>query len=99
MNNEILLEILESSIIASVISSQVIQKIKETFPLSKLFINIMSIFISFIIGTCYGLTFYSSNLLYAVWIGLFTLIEARGLYKMFKGSFGLEPASNKNKKE
>ena len=99
MNEQTLLEILEVSIIASVISSQIIQKIKETFALSKFSINIISIFISFVIGFGYGLTFYSSNLLYAIWIGLFTLIEARGLYKMFKGSFGLESAVNKNKKE
>lgn len=89
MNKELLLDLIYISILASIISSQTIQKIKEIFNLSRIFNSILSLFLSFIIGFCFSISFYSVNLLYAVWIGLFTLVGAEGLYKTFKGYFGL----------
>lgn len=95
MNKELFLEMLSVSLITSVISSQAIQKIKETFKLGNLFNGIIAIVLSFGIGFCYSLSFYTSNLLYATWIGIFTLIGAEGIYKSFKGTFGLKSANNK----
>ena len=95
MNNELFLEMLSVSLIASIISSQAIQKIKETLKLGNLFNGIIAIFLSFGIGFCYSLSFYASNLLYAVWIGIFTLVGSEGIHKAFKGAFGLKSANNK----
>ncbi len=97
MNNELLLDLLYISTISSIISSQVIQKMKQTFNFGSVFNKLISIFLSFGIGICYALSFYTSNLLYAIWIGLFTLIGAEGLYKTFKGYFGLSSGDNEKK--
>ena len=94
VNSELLLDMIYVAAIASIISSQAIQKIKETLSFGKIGNGIISIFLSISIGICYALCFYTSNLLYAIWIGLFTLIGAEGLYKTFNGFFGLE---SKNK--
>lgn len=93
MSRELLLELLSVSLISSIISSQLIQKVKETFNLGNLFNRIISIFISFGVGFCYSYSFYSTNTLYSIWIGLFTLIGAEGLYKSFSGKFGLNPGT------
>lgn len=90
MINSIVIELISVSLIASVISSQAIQKIKEIFNLGSIFNKIMSLFISFGIGFCYSYSFYSNSWLYALWIGLFTMIGAERLYKSFNGRFGLE---------
>ena len=95
VNKELFLDILSVSVVSSIISSQAIQKIKETFNFGVTFNKIISIFLSFGIGFCYSLSFYTANILYAVWIGIFTLIGAEGLYKTFKGYFGLT-SSNDN---
>lgn len=102
VNKELLLDLIYVSILASIISSQTIQKIKEMFNLPSIFNSIMALFLSFIIGFCFAISFYSVNLLYAVWIGLFTLIGAEGLYKTFRGYFGLGSSNeldNLTKKE
>lgn len=94
MNSEIILELISVSLIASVISSQLVQKIKEIFNFCCLFNKIISIFISFGVGFSYSYSFYSDNILYSIWIGLFTLIGAEGLYKALSGKFGLNSVSN-----
>jgi len=98
MNSGIVFELMTVSMMASVISSQVIQKIKETLKLGNLFNKIISLFVSYGIGFCYAYSFYSDYWLYAIWIGLFTMIGSEKLYQSFKGKFGLESVS-KNKKD
>lgn len=97
MNKELLFDMLYISALASIISSQLIQKVKQTFNFGSKFNKILSIIISFIVGICYALSFYTSNLSYAIWIGLFTLIGAEGLYKAFNGYFGLKSSNSDNK--
>lgn len=96
VNSELLLDMVYVSVIASIISSQAIQKIKTTFNLGKVFNGIMAIILSVTIGIWYALSFYTSSILYAVWIGLFTLIGAESLYKAFKGFSLLESSEGKN---
>ena len=98
MDSSMLLDFLYVSLIASIISSQMIQKLKETFNYDNVFNKIMSLIVSFGIGFIFSLSFYSSVLLYAFWIGLFTLIGAERLYKTFNGYFGFS-SLDKNKKE
>ena len=94
MDNQLFLDMIHLAIICSIISSQIIQKIKKVINNHRSFNMIISCLISFVIGFSYTLSFYSSNKLYAIWIGIFTLIGAEGMYRAFKGSFGLE-SSNK----
>ena len=96
VNSGLLLDMIYVAAIASIISSQAIQKIKDTFNFGKIGNSIISIFLSISIGICYSLSFYTSNLLYAIWIGLFTLIGAEGLYKTFRGFFGLKSKNKTN---
>ena len=86
---------LQIAIITSIISSQFIQKLKMVMKSSNTVNHIMSGIISFIIGYLYTKSFYKYGTLYDIWIGFFTLIGAEGMYKTFKGFFGLESASNK----
>ncbi len=90
MDGNLFLDMLRIAIIASIISSQIIQKIKHIMKLSKRLNKLLSAIISFGVGYAYTLSFYSSHLIYAIWIGIFTLIGAEGMYKSFKGSFGLQ---------
>ena len=95
MSSEIILELLSVSLIASIISSQLVQKIKEMMNLGTLFNKIIALIISFGVGFCYSYSFYCTSILYSLWIGLFTLIGADGLYKSFNGKFGLNSLSIK----
>lgn len=97
MSKELLFDMLYISALASIVSSQLIQKIKLTFSFGSKLNKILSMVISFIVGISYALSFYTSNLLYGIWIGLFTLIGAEGLYKAFNGYFGLKSANSDNK--
>lgn len=82
------------SIVASIISTATIQKVKDTFKFSHLVNAIISLLISYIIGFLYSISFYSSKIMYALWIGLYSTIGAEGLYKTFKGYFGLNSMDN-----
>lgn len=94
MNEKELLDMVYISAIASIISSQTIQKIKQTLNCNCILNKIISVFISFGIGFCFALSFYTEEILNALWIGLFTLIGAESLYKTFKGYFELSSSSN-----
>ena len=98
VDNSLLIDFIYISLFSSIISSQTIQKLKETFNFDYIFNKIMSSLVSFVIGFLFSLSFYSSVLLYAFWIVLFTLIGAEGLYKTFNGYFGFS-SLDKNKKE
>ena len=93
MEQEIFLKMIHIAIVASMISTQMIQKIKHTFSIKGRMNKILSLIISFLIGFGYSLSFYSSRILYAVWIGLFTLIGAEAIYRNFNGFFGLNSSS------
>lgn len=103
VNSDLLLHMIYVSAIASIISSQAIQKVKSMLGGGKRFNAFISIVISLGIGISYAVSFYTTNILYACWIGIFTLIGAEGLYKTFKGFFGLSGSSRdrviKNKKD
>lgn len=94
MDGNLFMNMLHIAIIASIISSQLIQKIKHIFRLNSGFNKFLSLCISLIIGYVYSYCFYSTNTVYDIWIGIFTAIGAEGMYKSFKGSFGLESLSN-----
>ena len=94
MDSNLFAEMIHIAIIGSIISSQIIQKLKHIIKWSIRGNKFISSIISFTIGYAYAYCFYSTKLVYDIWIGLFTLIGAEGIYKSFKGSFGLETVNN-----
>lgn len=94
MDGNLFLDMLHMAIIGSIISSQIIQKFKHIVKKSSKFNKFISSIISFIIGYAYAYCFYTTKVVYDIWIGVFTLIGAEGMYKSFKGSFGLETINN-----
>ena len=98
--NQIVLDLAMVSMITSVIASQVTQKIKDLFKVGKFFNKLISIIISLWIGFIYSISFFSDSLLYAFWVGIFTLIGSENFYKIINDKLNFKTLSNlKNKKE
>ena len=95
MNNDLITEMVSVAIFASIISTGFIQKLKQTFGLSSFLNKILSLFFSFALGFLFSLSFYSSDIIKDLWIGLFTSVGAETLYKTFKGTLGLESSQKK----
>ena len=97
MDNQIVLDLIMLSMIPSIIASQITQKIKELFKFNKFFNKLISIIISIWIGFIYSISFYSSNTLYAFWVGIFTLIGSDNFYKIINEKLNLKTLSNLKK--
>lgn len=95
MDNKLITDMVSVAIFASIISTGFIQKLKITFGLSNFINKVLSLVFSFSLGFLFALTFYSSNIIYDLWIGLFTSVGAETLYKTFKGTLGLESSQKK----
>jgi len=98
MNVQIVIDLMMVSMITSVIASRLTQKIKDIFNFGSVFNKIVSLIISLWIGVIYTYSFYTDNLLYAIWIGIFTMIGSDNFYKMLNDKLGFGTLS-KNKKE
>ena len=96
-NNQIVFDLLMVSMVTSVIASQVIQKIKDLFNVGKFFNKLFSIIISLWIGFIYSLSFFSDNLLYAFWVGIFTLVGSDNFYKILNDKLSFKTLSNLKK--
>ena len=83
LNIDLLKSILIVAISSSVITTAIVQKIKESLN-SKKYITLISFFISLIIGTLFAKFFSDINLVYSVWAGLFSFIGADALYLAFE---------------
>ena len=68
---------------ASVISTPVIQKIKEMLP-SKKYLKVIAFFISFAIGECFTLTFTDLGAVNGIWTGIITWAGASAIYQAFE---------------
>ena len=95
MNKELISDMVSVAIFASIISTGFIQKLKQTFGFSNYINKLLSLFFSFILGFLFSLSFYSSYIIYDLWIGLFTSVGAETLYKTFKGTLGLQSSQKK----
>lgn len=65
---------------ASVISTPVIQKIKEMLP-SKKFLKLIACIISIAIGECFTLSFSDLGAVNGIWVGLITWAGASAIYQ------------------
>ena len=96
-NNQIVFDLVMVSMVTSVIASQVTQKIKDLFNVGKFFNKLISIIISLWIGFIYSISFFSDNLLYAFWVGIFTLVGSDNFYKILNDKLNLKTLSNLKK--
>ena len=81
-DDSIFFDLISISMVSSIISTQVIHKVKTILKLGSLFNNILALFISFWIGFIYSQSFYDDNFILSLWIGLFTVIGSENFYKV-----------------
>ncbi len=68
---------------SSIISTSLIQRIKEGTK-SKKYMLLKSFIISMIIGVTFSLSFSNITWEYSLWVGLISFIGADAIYKMFE---------------
>lgn len=85
MNLDLIKNVLIVAIASSIISTALVQKIKEGFKFknSKKII-IVSFAISMLIGTLFSLSFTELNVKNALWVGLVSFIGADTIYRAFE---------------
>ena len=85
LNLDLIKEVLMVAMASSVITTSLVQKIKESFTFKKSNrLVIVSFIVSMIVGTLFALSFSDSNLIEALWVGLVSFIGADALYKAFE---------------
>lgn len=68
---------------SSIITTAVVQKIKETLN-SKKYLGLISLGVSMIIGTLFAMCFSDLKLISCLWVGLVSWIGAEAIYKSFE---------------
>lgn len=84
MDFDLLKELLIISMTASVIITNVVQKIKESCIKSSCACILVSFVVSMILGTLFAYTFANVSLIKSLWVGIFSFIGADVLYKTFE---------------
>ena len=85
LNLELIKNLLIISVASSVITTSLVQKIKESFTFKKSScIIIVSFVVSMIFGTLFALTFSEAKMVESLWVGLFSFVGADTLYKAFE---------------
>ncbi len=83
LNVELLKSVLIIGISSSIITTAIVQKIKEQLKTKK-YIVLISFLISLTIGTLFSRSFSDISWFYSVWSGLFSFIGADALYLTFE---------------
>lgn len=83
LNIELLKNVLIIAIAGGILSSLVIQKIKELLN-NKKYLVLISFLVNMIIGTLFAKCFSNIEWLYCVWAGLFGFVDATILYAMLE---------------
>lgn len=95
LNDELIKSVLIVALSSSVVSSAVIQKVKECLN-NKKHLCVFSFIISLIIGTFFAVTFSSCSLMEAIWVGLISWVGAGTLYATFEDKIFKSYSSLKN---
>ena len=93
---ELLIDLLIISLTFSVILMALVQKIKSsTFITKSWHVWILDLFLAFIVGIPFGITFYDLNWRDGLWVGLFSFVGASGIYEALKNQniINYKPAS------
>lgn len=83
LNIELLKNVLIIAIAGGIVSSLLIQKIKEALN-SKRFLVLISFIVNMVIGTLFAKCFSDIDWLYCAWSGLFGFVDATILYAMLE---------------
>lgn len=86
MKIELLKQILMVAVASSIISTSIIQKIKEQLKNKKI-LFIISLLVSLIIGTTFCLSFTELTFIDSLWVGVASWVGADALYKTFEDKF------------
>lgn len=82
---DLLKNILIIAIASGVVTTALVQKIKESINFKKSnYLVIVSFVTSVLLGTLFSLTFSDISLINSLWVGLFSFIGADTLYKLFE---------------
>lgn len=85
MNFELLKNVLIVAVGSSIITTTLVQKIKEGFKFKNSKNIIFSSFgVSIVIGALFSLTFTDLNMINSLWVGLISFIGADAVYKTFE---------------
>lgn len=84
MNYDLLKELLLVSITASILITNVVQKIKESCIKTSCGCIVASFLVSITLGTMFAYTFANINFINSIWVGIFSFIGADVLYKTFE---------------
>lgn len=68
---------------SSIITTAVVQKIKETLNTKK-YLGLISLGVSIIIGTLFAMCFSDLSIINSLWVGLISWIGAEVIYKTFE---------------
>lgn len=80
---DLIKNILIVAIGSSIITTAIVQKIKEIMPTKK-WISLISLGVSMIIGTLFAICFSELSLINCFWVGLCSWVGADALYKAFE---------------
>ena len=85
MNFELLKNVLIVAVGSSIITTTLVQKIKEGYKFKNSKNIIMASFgVSMVIGTLFSLSFTDLNMINSLWVGLISFIGADAVYKTFE---------------
>ena len=85
MNIELLKQVLIVGIASGIVSTGIVQKIKEGFKFKNSKIIVLVSFVtSMIVGTLFSLSFTELSILNSLWVGLVTFLGADTIYKAFE---------------
>ena len=83
MNVDLIKKILLISTASSIISTAIIQKIKEQL-ISKKILFFVSFFVSMFFGFFFSISFSKLSILDSLWVGVITWVGADTIYKSFE---------------
>lgn len=85
LNFDLLKNLLVVALASSIITTALVQRIKESFNFSNSsFLVIVSFIVSMTLGTLFSLSFSDANIIDSLWVGLISFLEADMIYKMFE---------------
>lgn len=83
LNIELIKQVLTISMASGCVTTLTVQKIKEQLSTKKYIVG-LSFIVSMVVGTLFSKTFSTLNLVYCLWSGFFTWIDANLVYSVLE---------------
>ena len=85
LNLELIKNVLIISVAGSIITTAIVQRIKESFTFKKSSkLVIVSFIVSMVLGTLFSLSFSDATFINSLWAGLISFLGADAIYKAFE---------------